>query len=291
MTRSQQAFEAGGAPPPRIISGPPARKAAGFRLPLEHGAWWTFFTAWAFSAALAWRMGLPWLPALMLLAAQAMLFLASDWLAVFFALGIKGHSAGHGSPWAWQGWILAGPALLALGCLLAALPSPTRPAFLRILTIFSGLGFLVMILRITLPPRHLLLLVMSSGLLSAPWALMAALQGSALKGLAAWWPLGAYVAATPVFVQAWLRGASWPAWRRDLPVFIFALGAGVLAWQGKGLAAGILLLMAARMAWRLAGAQKASRGQAPQPQAVRALGFEQAFWSIAYCAALLSAAP
>ncbi len=291
MKSDHSRLEAGATPPPRSFNGQPGRKPAGFRLPMEHGAWWTFFTAWAFSGWLAWRLNAPLYPALLLLALEVLLFLPSDWLVLFFAWGIKGHSFGPASARAWQGWALVLPALFCLGLMTAGFLKNIGQPFFQFLAFFSVMGVLVMILRILVAPRHLLLLCMSSVMLSAPWALMAGLNQDLATSLKIWAPLGAYFAATPVFVQAWLRGATWPAWRRYLPVLILALGTGALAWLGKEIAAWIMAALVARMAWRLASNKRPQAGQAPQPRAVRALGFEQAFWSMAYCAALVSAAP
>ena len=271
-----------------------------FRLPREHGAWWTFFSCLIAGGlqALAWKADRAVLACLAL--GMACFFLASHWVMDLAVAALhQGKSPSQAKNSA-RGWSLLAAGKLLIGFALVRAEAGRFGMGLQL-----GLGLAlsalaimaVLLLRLKLHERSLSLLMPSAMLLTLPaWLLGGLAFGSlGLKALLFWSAWACFFAAGVLYIQTWLRGAMLPLWRiyaGSLPYLAEALILALFfSWPGVLL----MSLFAFRLLWRLRDRVEAWRearaelegGPTPQRlptdgREIRKLGWEQVAWSLVF---------
>jgi hypothetical protein len=272
-----------------------------FRLPFEHGAWWTFFSCLAAGGlqALAWKADLMVLACLAL--GMACFFLASHWV---MDLALAALEKGRRPALAWgslRGWSLLASGALLLGVALWRAPQGLGAQLALGLALAALAIGAVLGLRLKLHERSLGLLMPSAMLLTLPAWLLGGLAFASLglKALLFWSAWGCFFAAGVLYIQTWLRGGTLPLWRvyaGSLPYLAESLVLSFFfSWPG----ALAMALFSLRLLWRLhqrLGAWRELRAElsgGPAPQRlptdgleIRKLGWEQVAWSLVVAAFL-----
>jgi hypothetical protein len=215
-------------------------------------------------------------------------FLASDWITGLAQLVLEGKLRGHSEWQASEGWSLglAGLALLLFGA--SSAPLEYRLGLELTLGLWTLFSAAVLWMRVKMAARNIVLLMSSALLLSGP---VLVLGGMAFHGvvakLSSYWAAWAWFFAWGVFyIQAWMRGNTLPRWRIMVASLPFLAQAGVLAYFSRWPGTAVLLLLSARIVWRLKRRlecfeEAGSRPRTPtSPAEIRVLGFEQVAWSL-----------
>jgi hypothetical protein len=264
------------------VPGAGARGHVRFYVPFEHGAWWAFFSCLAIGLLQNLHRPL-WALALALSASMACLFLASDWasgLLGAFRAGRIQSLIQRDNVW---GWFLLTGGLTGISLTRAGLPVERRAAWDEALAAGALYGLFVLGLRLRLKPRHSLLLILSSLLLTLPGLYLGGLAfgGFTLRAWDFWGLLAAFFSCNVFYVQTWMRAGALSKVRLALVPAAY-LGLSLLL-AGVGSYPGSLSLsaLALRASWRLwRRAQSLRSGAATRPAEIRALGWEQVGWSL-----------